>query len=158
MTEYLLLWGGPGLFVLSFLAATLLPFSSEAFLVAGIFGGIPVWKALLFASAGNSIACLFNYVLGYYIGSLAEKSEKNPRRTSRSYRFAHTLSVKYGLWTIPLSWLPLIGDPLLVIAGIFHFRAIPYLSGAIFFRIIRYLFIAYSLFPDKLEELLKLLP
>ena len=91
MTDSLTAWAidaGPlGLFLLAFLAATLLPFSSEAGLVGGLAAGIPTASAVVACSLGNCLACLVNYGLGAW------------GRDSAAYRVAGVLSVLSG-WFI----------------------------------------------------------
>src|SRR5690606_62083 len=58
-------WGVAGLGIFSFLAATLLPLSSELALMASWAAGLPVWETTMAASLGNSAGCLFNYGLGW---------------------------------------------------------------------------------------------
>lgn len=132
--ELIIQYGPAGLFILAFGAATLLPFSSEAFLILAITSGISPTSALLSASAGNISGCIFNYFLGRMAG------RPLLRRILKSYkgRLAARWIKKWGFWTIPVSWLPIIGDPLLVASGIFRLDWRIFLSGASAFRIIRY--------------------
>ena len=60
-------YGPFGLFFSAFLAATLLPFSSEAALVAALSAGTESGVALAAASAGNILAILVNYLLGFWL-------------------------------------------------------------------------------------------
>ena len=60
------------LFVTAFLAATILPFSSEAAFLVAISNDTPTLNAMIFASSGNVLAIIFNYYLGYF---LYEKSK-----------------------------------------------------------------------------------
>lgn len=102
------------LFVAAFLAATLLPFSSEAAFVVALANDMPIFNALFFASSGNILAIVFNYYLGYF---LYEKTQAKLLKSSFGKR-AFRLGRKWGYAALLLSWLPLIGDPLTVVAGL----------------------------------------
>lgn len=105
------------LFLVAFGAATLLPLQSEAVL-AGLLlaGGQPVWALLLVATLGNVLGSLVNWVLGRFLADFRHKkwfpvSESAIERAQATYR-------RYGRWTLLLSWLPVIGDPLTLVAGL----------------------------------------
>ena len=105
-----------GLFIAAFLAATILPAQSEAGLAALILAS-PASVILLVATAslGNVLGSLVNWYLGRGINRFTRKSwfpanVKLSRATSWYSR--------YGRWSLLLSWVPIIGDPLTVVAGI----------------------------------------
>ena len=105
-----------GLFIAAFLAATILPAQSEAGLAALILAS-PASVALLVttASLGNVLGSVVNWYLGRGINRFTGKSwfpanEQLSRATSWYSR--------YGRWSLLLSWVPIIGDPLTVVAGI----------------------------------------
>jgi len=105
-------WGLAGLFISSFLAATILPFSSEAvFLTLLGLGAEPV-ACLIIATVGNSLGGLTNVLLGRYSRSFFE-------RKGRTLRGAQLIQT-YGAWIAWLSWVPFIGDPLLIAAGFYR--------------------------------------
>ena len=66
MTELMLTYGNAGLFLTAFLAATLLPLSSEALLIYLVHQTGDPWMPLFWASAGNVLGSMVNYGLGYY--------------------------------------------------------------------------------------------
>ena len=105
-----------GLFIAAFLAATILPAQSEAGLAALILAS-PASFILLVATAslGNVLGSVVNWYLGRGINRFTGKSwfpanEQLSRATSWYSR--------YGRWSLLLSWVPIIGDPLTVVAGI----------------------------------------
>lgn len=106
-----------GLFTAAFGAATLLPLQSEALLVALLLGGAqPVWALLLVASAGNVLGSLVNWWLGRYLQRFRGRrwfpvSDKRLLQAQAWYS-------RYGRWSLLFSWLPVIGDPLTLVAGI----------------------------------------
>jgi len=122
------------LFLTAFAAATILPFSSEAAVVAAILGGLEPAAVLVWASAGNCLACLLNYFLGY----LFHDKSRLKLRQSRFGRKSMIWVRKYGLWSLLLSWAPLIGDPLTIVAGLFRLPLIPFVLIVFSLRIGRY--------------------
>ena len=104
-----------GLFFAALLAATLLPAQSEALLVVLLLDGHPAWALLLAASCGNVLGSLLNWCLGRGIARFGGRrwfplSAKALERAGQRYR-------RWGHWSLLLSWVPVIGDPLTVVAG-----------------------------------------
>jgi len=129
------------LFGASFLAATILPFSSEIALIGAIQSGAKPYEALFVASLGNVLAIVCNYYLGYF---LYEKTKTRLFR-SKSSKKAYFLAHKYAYPSLFLSWLPLLGDPLTLAAGMFrvHFGIFIAIAGTL--RILRYCLIVFGL-------------
>lgn len=106
-----------GLFIAAFGAATLLPLQSEAVLTSLLMlGKHPVWALVAVATIGNSLGAIVNWLMGRYIDHLRHKkwfpvSEDKLARAQRGYH-------RYGRWSLLLSWVPVIGDPLTVVAGV----------------------------------------
>lgn len=115
MQEFLVANGYPALFFLSFLASTLIPLGSEWLLVALVVQGFAPLPVILVASAGNVLGACTNYGIGNYgstfLATRMLRLDENNR--IRAERFFET----YGIWSLLLSWLPVIGDPLCVVAG-----------------------------------------
>ena len=122
------------LFISAFLAATILPFSSEAAFYLAITNEMPILNAMLSASSGNILAIILNYYLGYF---LYEKT-KTKLFTSKLGKKSFLLGYKYGYWVLLLSWLPLIGDPLTLIAGLVRLKFVWFVLIAGSLRILRY--------------------
>ncbi|EIK52238.1 hypothetical protein YO5_01599 [Stutzerimonas stutzeri TS44] len=105
-----------GLFLAAFGAATLLPMQSEA-LLAGLLLSerYAVWGLLAVASAGNVLGSLLTWLLGRYVERFRHKRwfPVNERQLMRAQQHYH----RYGRWTLLLSWMPIIGDPLTLVAG-----------------------------------------
>tara|TARA_B110000211_G_C13803800_1_gene431762 strand:+ start:157 stop:576 length:420 start_codon:yes stop_codon:yes gene_type:complete len=136
MTEYFLL------FVLSFLSATILPLSSELTLVSLLNERTYNSFLLIFAaSLGNVLGSAFNWMLGYYLLKYKDKKwfpfKKNQINTA-SKRFR-----KFGIWSLLFAWVPVIGDPLTLIAGILKVNFLLFLALVTFGKISRYIFIYY---------------
>ena len=106
-----------GLFVMAFVAATILPMQSEAGLAALIVAGTqPVIILIAVASLGNITGSVLNWFLGRGIERFSNRrwfpaSAAHLERSTNWYR-------RYGRWSLLLSWVPVIGDPLTVIAGV----------------------------------------
>lgn len=130
--------GPAGLFAASFLAATLVPLSSEAALVAGLAAGVPVAEALVACSVGNSLACLLNWGLGRYFRNAVQPQLE----ASGSGRQAFAWMERFGPWSLLGSWLPVVGDPLTVVAGIGRVSLGLFVLIVIPLRVGRYLLIA----------------
>lgn len=127
------------LFFSAFLAATVLPFSSEAALVVAISNGMNPNIALVVASIGNILAIVLNYLLGY---SLYLRYHKKIR-TYKTGRAALLLAHKHGLKALVFSWLPIIGDPITLAAGIVRLPFVLFFVITAFFRIMRYFLLIY---------------
>ena len=105
-----------GLFITAFLAATVLPAQSEAGLAALILAS-PASVILLVATAslGNVLGSVVNWYLGRGISHFTGK-RWFPANAQLSR--ATSWYSRYGKWSLLLSWAPIIGDPLTVVAGI----------------------------------------
>lgn len=137
MQELVIEYGVWGLFLASFLAATLLPFSSEIALIAAVNLGIDRESALISASVGNVLACLVNYLLGYFFRAKALASLKEGKWGTRALNFWE----RYGPFTLLLNWAPLIGDPVTIAAGIGRFNFWWFLLAIVTLRVGRYMLI-----------------
>jgi membrane protein YqaA with SNARE-associated domain len=107
-----------GLFVASFLAATLLPGGSEAVLLLLVEQSPELLYSLVaVASVGNSLGSLTSYAIGYAGRVKLSQAQFNSRSAKLIERF--------GIWVLFWSWLPLIGDLLCVLAGYFKLKLWP---------------------------------
>ena len=131
-----------GLFVAAFGAATLLPLQSEAVLVGLLLSGhYNLWLLLGIATLGNVLGSLVNWLLGRSVERFKER-RWFPVST-RQLDKARSHYARWGHWTLLLSWVPIIGDPITLIAGLMkeHFaRFVLIVSLA---KIGRYLFIYF---------------
>lgn len=123
-----------GLFFSAFFAATILPFSSEAALIAAYELGMNEEAVLLYASLGNCLAVTLNFFLGRFLYSVMKKKIK----AYRSGRRALLLSHRYGYWPLLLSALPIIGDPLTIAAGVVRLNFFWFALVTFSLRIFRY--------------------
>jgi membrane protein YqaA with SNARE-associated domain len=106
-----------GLFLAAFGAATLLPMQSEAVLVGMLLSDRYVVSTLLaVATFGNVVGSVLNWALGRSVERFRHKrwfpvSENKLEKAQQSY-------LRFGRWSLLLSWVPIIGDPLTVVAGV----------------------------------------
>lgn len=106
-----------GLFVAAFGAASILPMQSEAVLVAMLLSGQYVATTLLtVATLGNVLGSVLNWLLGRSLERFQHK-RWFPVSASKLDK-ARQFYLRYGRWSLLLSWVPIIGDPLTVIAGV----------------------------------------
>ena len=134
-----------GLFLLSFLAATVLPFSSEVALAALVRTEQQFAAPVMVATLGNYLGACTTYWLGRRAAIALARQVVSPAPPERSsMRFSRTLLRRYGQPALLLSWVPLIGDGLVALAG-----AIKVPFGAFSFWVVlgkglRYLAVAWA--------------
>ena len=106
-----------GLFLAAFGAATLLPLQSEALLVGLLLSGkYWLWALLAVATLGNVLGSLVNWWLGRAIVHYRDRrwfpvSPAHLEKARHHYQ-------RYGHWSLLFSWVPIIGDPLTLVAGV----------------------------------------
>lgn len=130
-----------GLFLTALSAATILPMQSEAVL-AGllIMDRQPVWLLITVASIGNVLGSAINWAMGRGIQRFQNRrwfpvSAKALDRATLWYR-------RYGKWSLLLCWVPIVGDPLTVVAGVLKEPIVPFLILVIIAKVSRYLVLA----------------
>lgn len=131
----------PALFLSAFGAATLLPLQSEALLVALLLAGQhPVWALLLIATLGNVLGSWINWLLGRSIEQYRERRwfPVSPARLEQ----AQGWYARYGRWSLMLSWMPVIGDPLTLVAGVMRERLWIFLTIVTLAKASRYAILA----------------
>lgn len=105
-----------GLFFVAFAAATILPMQSEAALAGLLIADYSPVLLISVASAGNVLGSVANWWLGRGIERFRERRwfPASEQALERAQRWYH----RYGKWSLLLSWVPIIGDPLTVVAGV----------------------------------------
>lgn len=129
------------LFILSFLAATLLPIGSEWYLVLLIHQGAEFSDVVAVATFGNYLGACTTYLIGFWGSTFI--TQKVFRITQKDLEKARTLYSKFGSWSLLLSWLPVVGDPLCVLGGIFRVGFFHYSILVFSGKLARYFVIAY---------------
>lgn len=105
-----------GLFMAAFIAATLLPAQSEAVLLALVFAGQhPVWLLVTVASIGNVLGSLVNWIMGRFLMRFSDhpRFPFTPAQIARAENWYR----RRGWVSLFGSWLPIVGDPLTLVAG-----------------------------------------
>ncbi|MDC0896238.1 DedA family protein [Candidatus Pelagibacter sp.] len=130
------------LFSISFLAATVLPFSSELTL-AGLISTSNYDNLLLLvvASFGNVLGSVFNWSLGFYSRNLSTK-KWFPFKKTQIERSSKWFS-KFGKWFLLFAWLPIVGDPLTFVAGLLRVRFLDFIILVAIGKVSRYLIVFY---------------
>ena len=130
------------LLIISFLAATILPFSSEVVLTSMyLSNSFETFFLLIFASIGNILGSITNWYLGKKITMFQDRKwfPVSPDQLNRSQKYFQ----KYGLWSLLLAWVPIIGDPLTLLAGVLKVRFGVFFLLVSISKISRYVFILY---------------
>ncbi len=124
------------LFGVSLLAATILPLSSEATLLYYLNDGKSAWSLLVVAGTGNVLGSVINY----YIGKKGvDYLLYNKKITVDRMKKSELLFKKYGVFALLLSWVPIIGDPLTLLAGVLHYDFKKFLLAVFIAKFGRYL-------------------
>ena len=138
-----LIAGYAGLFAAAFVAATILPAQSELLLGAMLVSGRFDTAALLaVATAGNVLGSVVNWLLGRYFAHYREKRwfPASPATMAR----AEAWFVRFSPAVLLLSWVPVIGDPLTVVAGVLRMRFITFLLVVTLAKGGRYLVLTFA--------------
>lgn len=114
--------GLAGLFIGTFLAATILPFSSDALYVGALLAGLPPVAVLLTGTLGNWLGG----VTTYFLGRLAkwEWVERVFKVKPETLEKQHRIIKKYGVWTALIVWVPFVGDVVALALGFYKCPAI----------------------------------
>ena len=133
-----------GLALWAFLAATIIPLSSEAALWAAIKStAVPKGWLLTAATLGNVGGSAVNWWLGH------KAAEYQHHRwfplSTETLDAAATRFQRWGVWALLFSWVPVVGDPLTVAAGLLRTPFLPFLVLVAIGRIARYVVVAYLL-------------
>lgn len=126
-----------GLFLAAFLSASLFPFQSELLFIAMLSAGhYADWVLLAMASLGNTLGSTFNWWLGRAITHFEDKHWFPVKKGALAK--AEQWFMRWGKWSLLLSWMPIIGDPLTMIAGILRVRLLPFLALVALAKTTRY--------------------
>jgi membrane protein YqaA with SNARE-associated domain len=128
------------LFVASLLAATLIPAQSEVLLASLHTAGYSAALLVLVATVGNVLGSCINWLIGRYALHFKDRkwfpvSEQKLAKATRTYQ-------RFGLWTLLFAWVPVIGDPLTLVAGIMRTPALIFVVMVTIGKAARYIAIA----------------
>ncbi|MBP1871915.1 membrane protein YqaA with SNARE-associated domain [Ensifer adhaerens] len=129
-----------GLFVVALAAATILPMQSEAVLAGLLIADYSPWLLITVASIGNVLGSVVNWLLGRGIERFRHRrwfpaSDTGLKRAQRWYH-------RYGKWTLLMSWVPIVGDPLTVVAGVMKEPLTHFVVLVAIAKVTRYLVVA----------------
>jgi membrane protein YqaA with SNARE-associated domain len=139
VAEFIVVYGG--LFLLSFLAATIFPAQSEVGLAALILSqDYSLVLLIAVASAGNTLGSVVNWALGRGVERFRDKRwfPVKPDQLNRAIAWYR----KYGRWSLLMSWAPFIGDPLTVVAGILREPILSFVLLVAVAKTVRYIVVA----------------
>lgn len=130
-----------GLFAVAFLAATILPAQSEIGLAGLLLAdsySVPLLVAV--ASLGNTLGAVVNWALGRGVEKFRDRKwfPANRKQLEKAVGWYH----RYGRWSLLLSWMPFIGDPLTLAAGVLREPFWSFLAIVTFAKTARYLAVA----------------
>ena len=129
------------LLLICFISATLFPLGSEALLIYDLNQGLNLYFLFFIATFGNSMGSIVNYWIGLKGEDyLVQRGILNNKKIEKSKVFFD----KYGNYTILLSWVPIIGDPITFIAGALKYDIKRFLILILISKGGRYLFIILS--------------
>lgn len=103
-----------GLFFSALIASTLFPMGSEVVLIALLDQDHNTSLLWFIATLGNTLGSCINYAIGYWTAGYVTQKYQD----ARSWQQGQTLYNRYGIWSLLFAWLPIIGDPLTLIAGL----------------------------------------
>src|SRR5918993_5892044 len=130
-----------GLFGAAFLSATVFPFQSEVVLFGMLMAEhYQITPLVLVASFGNVLGSCINWVLGRFIAHLEHKRwfPLSRAQVAKAEGWYH----RYGRWSLLLSWVPIIGDPLTIVAGVLREPFLVFLALIVVAKTARYLAVA----------------
>jgi membrane protein YqaA with SNARE-associated domain len=141
--EYFAEFGYVGLFFASFLAATILPLSSEVVLSFLLLNDLDPITLVSIATFGNVLGAFVNYSIGlwgsiFFLRKILKISEDEFARAKQRFQ-------KYGVFSLFFAWVPVIGDPLTVVAGVLKINLLIFFIMVTSGKLIRYVIISYTI-------------
>lgn len=105
-----------GLFIGCLLAATIVPFSSEALVAGAMLLDYDLWVIVLVAAFGNTAGGMISFLMGWFCKW--EWLEKWFKVKREKLMRVHDRVGKYGLWAALLTWMPVVGDLIAIAMGL----------------------------------------
>lgn len=129
------------LFLTAFIAATLLPLSSEALLATLIYQKYSPLLLWFVATLGNSLGSCVNWYIGTQI--LRWQDKKWFPFSAEKILSAEQRFMKYGQWSLLFAWVPVIGDPLTLVAGVMRLQFMRFFLLVLIGKALRYAVIVW---------------
>ena len=142
--EFLKDYGYLGMGIMAFLAGTVVPITSEVLLVFFLGIGLNAVGLTLAATIGNTLGGVTCFMIGYL--TTKEKVQKFFKVPDRRMKRADMLIQKYGYWTAMFSFVPAIGEVVLLVLGIMRVNKYKVIAVMAFGKFARYAFIAASFY------------
>ncbi|KIM09450.1 MAG: membrane protein [Sulfurovum sp. PC08-66] len=134
MLEYLYLFGS------AFISATLFPLGSEVLFVYYVKENFDIVLLLWVATLGNVLGSVVNY----YFGHKGEEYLETQKILSQAQRVKYQKYFdRYGGYALLLAWVPIVGDPITLVAGVLRYNFIYFAILVTISKLLRYLFLAY---------------
>lgn len=129
------------LFISAFTSATLLPGSSEAVLLGVLASAkVSMGTAIAAATIGNTLGSCINWVIGRFFAHYRfHKWFPVPEQKFDQFTIWYQ---RWGVWSLLLSWMPVVGDPLTVIAGVSRTPLVLFTAIVAVAKALRYLAVA----------------
>lgn len=124
------------MFALGFLASTFVPIASEWLLITLVLKGLDPLMLLLCSTCGNYLGACTTYAVGYFGSDFAIR--KVLRISDENRKKAESVYKKYGSMSLLFSWIPIIGDPLCLVGGVFKIGFLKYSILVFAGKFIRY--------------------
>ncbi len=140
--EFLLSYGYMGMLVAAFLAASILPFSSEAVMVGLQAAGLDPIFLIVYGTIGNVLGSMFNYTIGR-LGKM-EWIEKYLHVKKEDLDKAHRFMAGRGAWMGLLSVIPVVGDVITVALGLMRANVIIVVISVTISKLLRYVLLVYG--------------
>jgi len=132
--EYLYLFGS------AFISATLFPLGSEVLFVYYAKENFDIVLLLWVATLGNVLGSVVNY----YFGHKGEEYLETQKILSQAQRVKYQKYFdRYGGYALLLAWVPIVGDPITLVAGVLRYNFIYFAILVTISKLLRYLFLAY---------------
>ncbi|MBO7301294.1 MAG: DedA family protein [Bacteroidaceae bacterium] len=142
LIEFLKDYGYWGMGILSFLSGTVVPITSEVLLVFFLNLGLSAVGLTLVATLGNSLGGFSCFMLGYLTNK--ETVQRIFKISDRRMKRADVIIQKYGFWAASISFVPFIGEALLVALGVMRVDKYKVVAVMTLGKFLRYAFIALS--------------
>ena len=141
MHDWLPGYGFLSLFLLSFLASTLIPLGSEWLLVTMLLAKYDPIRVVAVATAGNYLGALTSYGIGLYGGEFLKV--RVLRLSDSATQKAQRLYGRFGSYSLLLSWLPIVGDPLCLVGGVLRVHLLRFSLLVFSGKLVRYAAVAW---------------
>ncbi|MGB5867713.1 MAG: YqaA family protein [Arcobacteraceae bacterium] len=131
------------LFFIAFLSATVFPLGSEALLLYDLSINLNPYILFLVATVGNTFGSLVNYYIGLKgEGYLVRKKIVKEERILKTKKIFD----KFGGYSLLFSWVPIIGDPITIVAGILKYDIQKFIYLTLISKGVRYMFVILSFY------------